>query len=62
MRSVWLIVKYSLAAFGAVLWLTLWFDRGFWLGVVQFALLAYLGWQYFMVSPRQDASDPAKRP
>jgi hypothetical protein len=56
-RWLWLSVKYGLAALGAVLWLTLWFERGFWLGVVQFALLGWLGWQQFMGSPPPAASD-----
>ena len=49
--SFWLGIKYGLAAFGAVLWLTLWFERGFWLGVIQLALLTRVAWDELIVPP-----------
>jgi hypothetical protein len=58
-RWSYLVLKWGLFGLGAVLWLTLWFERQFWLGVAQFVVLGYLAWQHFMASPA--SSDPAAR-
>jgi len=36
------ILKYGLAAFGAFLWITLWYERSPWLGLLQGIILIVL--------------------
>lgn len=40
--SEWL--KYGLAAFGGFLWIALWFQRNFWLGLAMLLIIAPAFW------------------
>jgi hypothetical protein len=44
MRPLWLVIKYGLVAAGAYAWIGLWFQRSFWLGLIQLLIVIPALW------------------
>jgi hypothetical protein len=51
-------LKYGLAAFGGVLWIALWFQRNFWLGLAMLFIIVPAFW-YEIESRRSTERSPA---
>lgn len=57
-RVAFLVTVGTFAIFGAGLWIALWFERGFWLGIGQFILMAVVFWQS-VIAPWRASASPA---
>lgn len=70
MRALWRALRLPLAAFGAFLWVMLWWQRHPLLGIIQGVLLSYLLWRELRTEPSRergndlpsDRRDPFRRP